>query len=322
MKTESPTKKLNIAVIGLGKFAHVCHLPSLTVLRERVNLTACCAKTEKSATAAWKAYGFDSWYTDLDRLLSENHIDAAFVVTPKDTHYEIVKTLLNQGIHVFCEKPLATRISHVEELVVLAEKKQRTLMVGFNRRFVPVYHAAREVFRDTQIDVCTAFKNRPGTEYRATLENTIHMVDLIRFFCGEPEAITGLSQFEDPYHEHTAAAMVQFKEGSIGMILGNRTCGQWMERVELYGGGLTVIVNAPDEYTVVDHEQERHVKLTPLHMGWASLQEKMGFLQETEHFISVVEQGVEPLTSGKEALKSHYFMNDILRACGLPVMEE
>jgi predicted dehydrogenase len=60
---------------------------------------------------------------------SKISIDAAVVCTPTDTHFEITKKLLEMGLHVLVEKPLATKSSEAEELINLANKKELTLLV-------------------------------------------------------------------------------------------------------------------------------------------------------------------------------------------------
>ena len=72
-------------------------------------------------------------------------------------------------------------------------------MVDFNRRYAPVYVAGRAAFgAEPARRFCVAQKNRPGSEYRATFENAIHMVDLLRWYCGgEPVDVTAHAAGED-----------------------------------------------------------------------------------------------------------------------------
>ncbi len=77
-----------------------------------------------------------------------------------------------------------------ERLADLADQQGRILMVDFNRRYAPVYLTGRETFGSAGATFCVAQKNRPGSEYRATFENAIHMVDLLRWYCGG-EAVGG-----------------------------------------------------------------------------------------------------------------------------------
>jgi len=313
-------ESVKIGMIGLGAFAHVARLPVLSNIKN-VELTACMARTAETVKKVARQYGFLKKFTNLEKMIECSNIDASIVCTPKQTHFQIVMTLLKNGIHVFCEKPMAMSIKQAEEMVRCAEKYQRVLMIGFNRRYAPVYEWALKEFSKKKPDVCVAFKNRQGTEYRATMENAIHMVDLMRFFCGECIEVNAYAHFEDPNFETTTAALLRFDSGAVGFLLGNRTCGQWMEKVELYGSGKTVIVNCPDEITVVDKYQEHIRKMTPLHYGWAKLEEKMGFRQEIQAFVDAITKGSKPRTLASDSIKTHILLNKILKITGLPSME-
>jgi virulence factor len=313
-------KRTKIGVIGPGSFAHVARLPILAGM-DNVEMTACMSRTPETVDRVARQFGFQKKYTDVQKLISESGIEAAIVATPKPTHFDIVIPLLEKGIHVFCEKPMAMSIPQAEEMIACAKKNDRKLVIGFNRRYAPVYDWAKQEFEDGSPDVCVAFKNRPGTEYRATMENAIHMVDLLRFFCGECTEVTAYAKYKDPDYEDWAGAVMRFESGTMGFLLGNRTCGQWMERVELYGGGKTVTVNCPDEITVVDQEQEHTRKLTPLNSGWATLEEKMGFRQEVEDFIDAVSTGKKTRNEAEDSVKTHILVNRVLKSAGLPEME-
>ena len=312
--------KIKVGVIGLGAYANVAHLPALSSI-DSVELTACMARTPATVERTAARYGFRESYTSVDALIEKSGIQAAFVVTPKETHYEIALPLLQRGIHVFCEKPMAMSVARAEEMVKCAEKNGCILMIGFNRRYAPVYEAAKKEYLKNPPDVCVAFKNRPGRHFRSTMEVAIHMLDLMRWYCGECVEINTHAHYDDPDYETTAASLLKFDSGAIGMFLGNRTCGQWMERVELYGGGKTVIANGPDDVTVIDEKGEHARRMTPLRVGWAELKEKMGFQQQVEAFIEAINGGAEPRTSGRDALKTHILLNELLKKAGLPEMD-
>ena len=313
--------KIRIGVIGLGSFAHVARLPVLAEL-EDVEMSACLARTAETVDRVSRQFGFAQSFTELDDFIRNSNIHAAVVCTPKTTHHAIVMRLLERGIHVFCEKPMATSLNHARAMVDCAERSKRVLMIGFNRRHAPAYTWAKQEFATQPPDVCVAFKNRPGTEYRATMENAIHMVDLMRFYCGECIDVTAHASFEDPNYENSAAAILRFDSGAVGFLLGNRTCGQWMERVELYGGGKSVVVNAPDDITIVDQEQEHVRRMTPLRFGWATVAEKMGFRQELRAFVDAVKSGTAPLTNAADSINTHLLLDTVLKKAGLPGMED
>jgi predicted dehydrogenase len=62
-------------------------------------------------------------------ITTANDIDAVAIVTPVSTHYELAKESLNNGKHVFVEKPFTDSVAHAQELIEIAEKKKLTIMV-------------------------------------------------------------------------------------------------------------------------------------------------------------------------------------------------
>ena len=248
-------------------------------------------------------------------------LDCAFVLSPKQEHPEQVKKLLEAGIDVFCEKPMGLTLKEAHDMAELAEKTGRTLMIGFNRRFAPVYQKAKEVYKDQVPDVIIAQKNRPASEYRATLENAIHMVDLMRYLSGECVSVEAHSIYTDPCYETLCTAQLQFENGTVGMLVADRASGQWVETMEIHGHNRSVYVNAPDSIKVVDEKEAHVTTLTPLAMGWAKVEDKLGFADQDAHFFDCLKNGTVPLTSAADAFKTHELMNRILTAAGLPNLE-
>ncbi len=128
-------KKLRIGVVGLGGIAQKAWLPVLA------------AASDWTLQGAWsptraKALPIcDSWripYADSLSSLAAS-CDAVFVHSSTASHFDVVSTLLNAGVHVCVDKPLAENLRDAERLVELAARKKLTLMVGFNRRFAPLY---------------------------------------------------------------------------------------------------------------------------------------------------------------------------------------
>ncbi|OLS33576.1 Gfo/Idh/MocA family protein [Bacillus sp. MRMR6] len=309
-------EKIRVGIIGLGSIAHIAHLPILSTI-ENVEISAVMSQTYSKAQSVATKFGAKQAVQSLDEMVAAG-IDCAFVLSPKQVHAESVIPLLKAGVDVFCEKPLAMTLRESEEMVNVAEQTKKILMVGFNRRFAPVYSKAKAAYGDRVPHAVFAEKNRPQTEYRATLENAIHMIDLMRWYCGECDEVEAYSNFEDPYYESLATAQLRFKSGAIGLLLASRSAGQWVERMELYGHNQSVFVESPDSVRVVDNEKETTVTMTPLAMGWARVEDKLGFKQSVEHFLDCVVERKQPLTNGVDALKTHELMNLILKKAGLP----
>ncbi|MEZ3433979.1 MAG: Gfo/Idh/MocA family oxidoreductase [Lachnospiraceae bacterium] len=312
-------KVIKAGVIGLGHIAHIAELPALSEM-EHVEIAAVYSRSDSSVEVAMCKYKIGKGCRSFEEFMN-TEMDCAFVLTPKTAHYEYVISLLDKGIDVFCEKPLALTLRESREMAEAAKRNNRILMVGFNRRYAPVYAKVKELYMDKAPDVVIAQKNRNGTEYRATLENAIHMVDLMRYLCGEALLVEAHSMFTDPEYEDLVTAQIKFDSGSTGILVASRKAGQWVEKIDCYGGYHSAFVNAPDSVTLADEKTETKTVMTPLALGWARVEDKMGFTQEVRHFIDCVITRKQPVTNAEDAYKTHELMHEILIKAGLPGLE-
>ena len=119
---------LKIGIIGLGHWG-----PNLE--RNFLNfpdteLTAICDLSDDRLNRVQKNNLKVYKTKNAHELLDKRRIDAVVIATPTNTHYLLAKLALENGIHVFVEKPLATKSSECEELINIAEKNNLTLFVG------------------------------------------------------------------------------------------------------------------------------------------------------------------------------------------------
>ncbi len=311
--------KIRIGVIGVGYVAQNNFLPVLAKT-EDIEFVGIMARNLENAVRAGKTCGAQNAVGTIEEFVDLG-LDGAFVLTPKDCHADQIEFLMEQGVDVYSEKPLATSMRDCARLVELQEKTGRKLMVGFNRRYAPVVQKAKAAYADVRPDVIIAQKNRPQTEYRATLENAVHMVDLMRYYGGEVRNVTALSKFEDPYYETFTTAMLEFENGASGMLIADRSSGQWEETIEIHGGNRSVMIHMPDSVTITDGQEKHITEMTPLAMGWAKSEDKLGFSYAIRHFIDCLKNDEQPLTTAADAYKTHELMNRILHSAGLPAMD-
>jgi predicted dehydrogenase len=83
--------------------------------------------------------------------LFESEIDAVVISTPVQTHYALARAALLAGKHVFVEKPLAVQVSEVEELIQLAQERNRVLMVGYTFLYHKAVQELRRLIREGQL---------------------------------------------------------------------------------------------------------------------------------------------------------------------------
>jgi predicted dehydrogenase len=126
--------------------------------------------------------------SSLDEVINE--IDAAIVATPTSTHYELGHKLLSAGIHVFMEKPLASKASEAFELSELAKKNKLILQPGHSERCHRAWEKKSE-FADflssdaiIHLERQAPFKGR-ATDVDVVQDLMIHDLDLLCFLLGE-----------------------------------------------------------------------------------------------------------------------------------------
>lgn len=315
------TNRLRVGVIGAGNIATIAQLPTL-VQREDVELAALVSRREDPSSLL-RRWGFNAAYKTVEDMLAAQELDAVFVLTPRSEHAHAVELCLSRDVDVFCEKPLAPATEEAERLADLADKRGRILMVDFNRRYAPVYTAGREAFGDKGATFCVAQKNRPGSEYRATFENAIHMVDLLRWYCGgEPEHVAAHAAGDDPWEEDGLAATIRFSTGNTGVLMAARTAGAWNEKLDAYGDGKTVEVRAPETVATTINGVTTSRELSAEAYGWATATDTLGFSAAVHHFLDRVADRGQPLTSGREAVRTQRLLDQILAAAGLPTEEQ
>jgi virulence factor len=312
--------RLRVGVVGAGNIAAVAQLPSL-VAREDVELATLVSRRADPSPIVQR-WGFGKAVSTVEEAL-DGGLDALFVLTPRSEHVAAVEAGLRAGVDVFCEKPLATRAADAVALADLADDTGRILMVGLNRRYAPVYAAGREAFGESGATFCVAQKNRNGSEYRATFENSIHMVDLLSWYCGgEPVSVTAHAAGDDPWQEDGLAATVNFDNGNTGVLVAARSAGGWEESLDAYGNATSVHIEAPERIAVTREGVTTTREMRAEAYGWATATETFGFRASVDHFLDRVRDRAQPLTSGREAARTQLLLDRILQAAGLPTEEQ
>jgi predicted dehydrogenase/threonine dehydrogenase-like Zn-dependent dehydrogenase len=138
--------RVRVGFVGAGNYASSMLLPHL-VDDGYVDLNRVVTTSALSAANAKRKFGFTTASTDLDELLEDDSVDAIFVVTRHSTHADLTVRALEAGKAVFVEKPLALSNDELTRILETVEKTGNDrLQVGFNRRFAPLLHEARQQF--------------------------------------------------------------------------------------------------------------------------------------------------------------------------------
>ncbi|WP_104820558.1 Gfo/Idh/MocA family protein [Kitasatospora sp. MMS16-BH015] len=282
-----------VGVIGLGDIAQKAYLPVLGAL-PRVELRLM-TRDRAKLDRIGDAYRVTERYTDLGELI-DSGIKAAFVHASTDQHVPIVERLLAAGVDVYVDKPLDYTLDGSRRLVELAERAQRSLLVGFNRRYAPGYVLAKERPRD----LILMQKHREGLpEAARTLvyDDFIHVIDsLLHLVPGEVTDTDVRSRSRDGLVEHVVLTLAGEGFTAIGVM--NRMSGSTEEVLEVSGGdSKRVVVNLSE---VIDHRGQPTVRRRG---DWVSVARQRGIEQVVLHFLDAVRAG--RVLPARDALRTH-----------------
>jgi 1,5-anhydro-D-fructose reductase (1,5-anhydro-D-mannitol-forming) len=155
-----------------------------------------------------------SLYTDFEKMLAEEQLDAVSITLPTFMHRDFTVKALEAGLHVLCEKPMAMSVEQCEDMIAAAKTNKRILQIGHCIRFWPEYAKAKQIVDSGKYgDVLAASFRRVSTvpEWSwknwlvhakqsggAIMDLHIHDTDYIQYLFGLPlavrsEAVTGPS---------------------------------------------------------------------------------------------------------------------------------
>lgn len=137
---------IGIAVVGLGRMGYV-HAYNAARMTREARLVAVCDRQESIARKAAGELGC-AFYTDINRMLEHNSVDAVCVATPTAHHTESVTVVALAGKPLFCEKPLAASLADTLHLVKVIKDAGIKCQIGFTKRFDPAYVEAEKIIEE------------------------------------------------------------------------------------------------------------------------------------------------------------------------------
>ncbi len=140
--------------------------------------------------------------SDPEQVLADPQIDAAVIITPASTHYELVKRALTAGKHVLCEKPLCLTARQCEELCILAEKQGLKLMVSHTFLFNQGIKKLKSMIDEKllgEVYYLTSTRTHMGlvrNDVNVMWDLAPHDVSILCFLVGqEPEKVSAVGAF-------------------------------------------------------------------------------------------------------------------------------
>jgi predicted dehydrogenase len=165
--------------------------------------------------------------------------DALNIVTPTTTHFELAKSLLQQGKHVLVEKPMTDDTAQAAELVQLAQQKNCVLQVGHVERFNPVFKYLETVATEPRFIETHRLSPYPArsTDVGVVLDLMIHDLDVVLAFVKSP--VTSVDAVGIPVlskSEDIANARLRFANGCVANLTASRVSPERMRKIRVFSG--------------------------------------------------------------------------------------
>lgn len=145
-------EKIKLAIVGTGEISH--RYLTQAAQSTRARFVATCARTMESAKARAQEYGIGAWFDDYEAMYDAAKPDAVVVATPNSAHAAPTIAALERGIHVLCEKPMATTY---EECLAMsaAAQKNGALFLCLPYHATPPFLAALEHLNEETLGAFT-----------------------------------------------------------------------------------------------------------------------------------------------------------------------
>lgn len=289
---------IKIGIIGLGDIAAKAYLP---VLSSKTGFEFhLCSRNEKRLQELGDKYRFPNQYKTVTGLIASG-IKAAFVNAATEAHFEIVKQLLEANIAVFVDKPIAMIYAESKQLVELAEERNLLLMVGFNRRYAPVYQQLKQLKNPTLIVMQKNRKSLPDFTRRFVVEDFIHVVDTLRYLFPYPIENLMVNGIKKGTMLHQLVVQFVSKSGEVAIGIMNRDTATTEEKLEVMTAtAKQVVYNVSD---LICEENKNTIKLGT--NDWESTLYKRGFEQMAADFLQAIVSNKPTQISARDALFTH-----------------
>ena len=218
--------QLKVGVVGAGSMG----MNHLRVLRDfdekQVQLVGVAESSEVTLQQAMKRFHV-AGYTDYRQMVEQTHPDLVAVVVPTQSHFTVAEYLLNQGINVLIEKPMASTIEEANTLLEIANRQNVKIAVGHVERFNPaVVEVKRRLAANELGRIFHLHARRLGPfpprirDVGVTLDLATHDVDVMRYLA---DADVKYVYAETQQHVHTShedllLGILRFANGAIGVL--------------------------------------------------------------------------------------------------------
>ena len=216
------TPPLRVAVVGAGVMGR--HHANVYRLLPDVELVGLVEPDARRRQEAEQQFGCPV-YPTTEALLASARFDAASLAAPTTVHHTLTESLLEAGVHVLVEKPVATRVDDAQRLAAMSRDRGLVLQVGHITRFFRAIERLRaEVGRPYLIEARRLTPNGRIQDVGVVLDLMIHDIDIVLGLVRQPvvEVAVAAHTVGAGPHEDVCAAQVRFADGCVARFLASR----------------------------------------------------------------------------------------------------
>lgn len=301
--------KLRAAVVGVG-YLGTFHAQKYTK-NSNVQLVGVCDFSPAQADKVAAELGVAAIHKAQDLI---GQVDLVTIAASTQSHYELAKLFLQNGIHVNVEKPITATIPQAEELVNLAQQKNLKLAVGHIERFNPAIIELRKHLQDTKTIELTrlaTYKAR-GADVSVLHDLMIHDMDLLFWLTGsEIESYIASGSKLISKELDTAQVAVKMKNGILVDINVSRVSANMQRWIRVTQKGSILFANTG---SMEMEKCEPGSGDTPVKITQWTVTKEDALQKETDAFIDAVMNNKPTAVTGLDGLKSLKAIEDIKAA--------
>lgn len=270
---------IRVALIGCGGIATANHLPALGYCPQ-ARLVALCDTDPDALERMRERSGVEALFADHRALLATVELDAVIIATPNAAHAPIAIAAAERGLHVMCEKPLATCLPDAEAMLAAAQRAGVRHMTAFTYRFVPALRYLARLADEGAVGQPMTFRarrlfdnagrylgwrqHRAQAGYGVLADLLSHRIDLAHRIVGPITAVSAELRTFCPEREGRPADVddwcaltVRFAGGAAGTLEGSRVATGWgtgkasPDIIELTGSEATLYYTAAEPHQLL-----------------------------------------------------------------------
>lgn len=307
---------MKILVVGCGSIGkrHIRNLISINA-----GEVIACDTSERKLDEVRKEFSIKA-FSDIEEALNMDEYSAAFICTPPSYHVKQALKFLELGMHCFIEKPLSNSLEGIDDLINMANSKQKTVTIGYNIRFSPQLRKIKKTIDNGLIGDILSLRAssgyylpywRPNEDYRkgygskeeqggGIVFDASHEIDYVRYLLGEVDEVFAvckkLSSLEIDTEDFAEITM-HHRNGAYSQIHLDYLQTNYRRSCEIIGesGMLVWDINERVLKQYGRKDKEYHVYYEGLNANVNDM-----YIEEVRHFFRCVNGEEEPLVTINE----------------------